>query len=924
MVDNLIRLFDSEEKTFDTNGIGVLLDAESCLVTEERNGIFELEMVYPIDGQHYADISLRRIIVVKSNPDSDPQPFRIYEISKPINGLVTINAEHISYDLSGYPVSPFKVEGSVDDILSKFKEMCPIDCPFEFWTNKNLELKKEFNVSVPCSIRSLLCGSEGSLTDIYGSGEFEFDKFLVRFWLNRGENSGVTIRYGKNLTDVKQEENCESVYTGVYPYWYSETDNILVTLPEGEKIVYAETEYPFTRILPLDLSDKFANKPSQDQLREAAESYITDNDITVPKVSIDVSFQQLFKTTEYADIAALESVHLCDTVTVEFPKLGVSATAKCIKTVYDALLDKYDKVELGDAKSNLANTLSQQSKVVESSTSKSYVDKAIDAATKMVTGNSGGYVVVHSSTGGRIPDELLIMDADNIETAVNVWRWNMAGLGFSSEGYHGRYGTAITQDGSIVANFITTGTLKAIDIEACTFKSEEVEVDGEKRSLFSVSKDGVLYAAAGEIGGCKIQNGELEVPSAHITGKLVADQIDVQDLEIKGRFVLSGVDYGDLENEDESGFLLESDGLLKANNAIISGTIYAGAGQIAGLIVEKQEETVSGVLIHSRVFRSQDSSTDPVFEIRVVDEDKTSSVKITNLSGQTAVFSNDLSVRQRLSVGSELSVGFLRFSGSLMYLNNELLINFDYQPTASLVTATLENNWASITITVRTSKDLSASKTFYFKTHTTWGGWSETRSITIPAGRHEASQSFSGPFWGYDDAYFVDSGTKSYSFYETITGYIDFRKHIEPWISGTYDLGSRAYRWNNGWIDNLTIKGGTIGEEGEKITSDREKKKDILAISGSYDALFDKLRPVSFRYKKNTSNRIHTGFIAQDVEDAMRESGVSTTDFAAYCEEKEDGKIVRSLRYTEFIALNTYEIQCLKARVAELEKLLRG
>ena len=139
MVDNLIKLFDSNETEFETNGIGVLPDAETCEITEERNGEFELEMDYPINGRHYNDIRLRKIIVTKSNPYSKPQPFRIYSISKPIDGIVTINAEHISYDLSGYPVSAFSLEEpntTVQNVFDEFKNQCVRDCPFTFWTNK--------------------------------------------------------------------------------------------------------------------------------------------------------------------------------------------------------------------------------------------------------------------------------------------------------------------------------------------------------------------------------------------------------------------------------------------------------------------------------------------------------------------------------------------------------------------------------------------------------------------------------------------------------------------------------------------------------------------------------------------------------------------------------------------------------------------
>ena len=195
MVDNLIKLFDTEETEFETNGLGVLPDAETCEITEERNGEFELEMDYPINGRHYSDIGLRKIIVAKSNPYSKPQPFRIYSISKPIDGIVTINAEHISYDLSGYPVSAFSLEEpntTIQNVFDEFKNQSVRECPFTFWTNKIATGK--FSLPNPRSIRSLLAGSEGSIVDIYGAAEYEFDNYSVKLWMSRGEDKGVTDR----------------------------------------------------------------------------------------------------------------------------------------------------------------------------------------------------------------------------------------------------------------------------------------------------------------------------------------------------------------------------------------------------------------------------------------------------------------------------------------------------------------------------------------------------------------------------------------------------------------------------------------------------------------------------------------------------------------------------------------------------------
>ena len=471
MVDSMITLFDSTATSFDTNGIGSLSDAISCEVTEERNGEFELEMEYSVNGKRYSDISLRKIITAKPNPYDEPQPFRIYSITKPINGVITINAEHISYDLSGCIVSPFTAS-SAALAFEKMKANSVTSCPFEFWTDKTVTA--DMVVSKPVSIRSLLGGSEGSMLDIYGKGEYEFDNFTVKLHLNRGTNRGVSIRYGKNLTDLKQEEKCSSVYTGVYPYWYSEQQGLCTI---KEKIVSVEGTYDFERIYALDLSDKWQEAPTEEQLRTAAKQYITANDIGVPKVSLKVSFVQLAQSKEYETIALLEQIHLCDTVNVEFPKLNVSSTSKCISIKYDAITNKYIELELGDSKTNLASTIVSQDKVISETPSKSFLEKAIDNATQLITGGLGGYVIIQSSSGGKQPDEILIMNTDDIKTATNVWRWNKNGLGYSSNGYNGPYATAITADGKIVADFILAGEFDGALIKAGSIAAEMLSVE---------------------------------------------------------------------------------------------------------------------------------------------------------------------------------------------------------------------------------------------------------------------------------------------------------------------------------------------------------------------------------------------------------------------------------------------------------------
>ena len=354
-------LYSATETNFDHNGIGILSACVSCEVTEEANGIFELAMQYPMDGVHFAEIGDRAIIKAKADQFRDPQLFRVYAISKPMNGVVTVLAEHISYDLSGIPVKPFSASTAYS-ALTGLKNNAVVDCPFDFWTNKTTSAN--FEVSTPASIRSRLGGAVGSILDVYG-GEYEFDNYTVKLHNNRGMNRGVSIRYGKNLTDIKQDQNCSNVATGIYPYWYLETDagNVLIELPE--KVVSAPGTYNFVKIRTLDLSAEFDVQPTHEQLRAKTQEYIKKNNIGVPSVSLTVSFAQLEQSEEYKGLKFLERIGLFDTVSVQFPALNVSTTAKATKIVYDVLMDRVKSVTLGSVRQNIADSISNQQKQID-------------------------------------------------------------------------------------------------------------------------------------------------------------------------------------------------------------------------------------------------------------------------------------------------------------------------------------------------------------------------------------------------------------------------------------------------------------------------------------------------------------------------------------------------------------------------------
>ena len=151
-------LYDSREMKFDNNGIGKLADAQSCTVTEKRNGSYELKLICPADGIHAEMLEEGNVILAKPSDTMQPQPFRIYKITTPIDGKLEVQARHISYQLNFITVSPFSVTGCVG-AMQGLKSHAASDCPFSVWTD--VASSAMFTVSVPASFRNCLGGMDG-------------------------------------------------------------------------------------------------------------------------------------------------------------------------------------------------------------------------------------------------------------------------------------------------------------------------------------------------------------------------------------------------------------------------------------------------------------------------------------------------------------------------------------------------------------------------------------------------------------------------------------------------------------------------------------------------------------------------------------------------------------------------------------------
>lgn len=499
-------LFPPTATAFTSHGLGALSDCSSAVVEEERNGSFDLTFTVPITGRHFDEIEDRSLVLARPNPYADPQPFRVYRQTKPINGLVTFYAHHISYDLDGIPVAPFSAT-SAAQAVQLIKQKSLVDNPFTFYTN--LQSNGSLAPKVPTVVRGLLGGSRGSLIDVYG-GEFEFDGFQVKLLQARGENRGVKFRYGKNLVDLKQERNIEAVYTAVLPFW-AQNDQLV----QGS-IRQAPGSFNFVRVFPLDLSQQFDGQPTVAQLDAAGDAYITRNKISTPKVSLSVSIVP----PGSLGLGSLEEVHPWDTVLVQFDSLGVDAEAQVVSYKFDVLTERYLSLELGDRRSSIADTIVELAQEMGQAPTTTAMQQAIKNATDLITGVSGGSVAWGFDSNG-LPIELFFMDTDSMATAVNVLRINRNGIGFSTNGVNGPFETAWTIDGSFYAKFIAAGTIVADKIGNGAVT--EPKIAGE---AVTTPKIGALAVTNGKIGGGAVSYGKTS-----FTGTL--DQVGVNKSNIE-------------------------------------------------------------------------------------------------------------------------------------------------------------------------------------------------------------------------------------------------------------------------------------------------------------------------------------------------------------------------------------------------------
>lgn len=377
-------LYDKTETTYKTWGLGLIKDAQSAIVTEELGGEFTAEVVLPSTSQAYPELEVDRIIVLwvpyrryhrtapltGNRDEGGKQPFRIVSISKPMKGMVTVKCEHVSAQTKRIIMKRREKWDGVHYNYQYFYDLPRAGSNPFLVDIKEIKGDKVYidnivpAVKVPMSMRDYLQGKEGSITDVCGC-DWIYNGWNITAVKKRGSEANVTIRYGLNLTDLKQDEEIAAVRTAIYPYYYKE-ENGVVTYVAPDTYVrcqYADN-YPYDRIEIWDCTQEFDTVPTAQDLTDWAAAYMERNDWGVPNVSITINPVTQAGSLGY-DVHAMmtpeyeadQELFLGDTVKVVFEKLGIDTEARVVKYEFDSIKERYKKIDVGTIKPSITKSL---------------------------------------------------------------------------------------------------------------------------------------------------------------------------------------------------------------------------------------------------------------------------------------------------------------------------------------------------------------------------------------------------------------------------------------------------------------------------------------------------------------------------------------------------------------------------------------
>lgn len=446
---------------------------------------------------------------------------------------------------------------------------------------------------------------------------------------------------------------------------------------------------------------------------------------------------------------------------------------------------------------------------------------------------------------------------------------------------------------NIDASNITTGTMKAGIIQSPNYVSG---TSGLKINLVDGTVDitGKITATSGNIGGCSIVKGVLEVPVANIKGTITATELEVK----KGSYTYFKAGDGAVQI---GGFNVD-------NNSLYSGSTFSNSevflctGSTGYLTIGGHYGTSWGLKVGTK------------FGVNTSGELYCTSANLSgSIEATSGTFHSGCILGQNLQI-TEWESNFTALCTMGMTLPSSLL-EAPSSSTAGIILISSADSEIGV-LSFRSPMSRSNLSANSFEIYDA-GSYSHTREMKFKAAN---IYGYTGEVLNYAlEAVYSDGDCY-------VLGRGEWR------IGATKTSGSWYYSMKANIANSSAGGGGALlgtwtGTVSSGSGSDRNIKHNIEDMPEAYEKLFDDLRPVRFKYDDGTSDRYHTGFIAQEVKAATEAAGLSTQDFAAYYTferqiSETEYVTTAALRYGEFVSLNTWEIQKLKSRVSELESIV--
>ncbi|EOJ83760.1 phage minor structural protein [Enterococcus faecalis EnGen0369] len=462
-------IFKPGEKDFTTNGLGRLIDATRCEITEEANGKYELEMDYPAISR-FSDY-FENGYQIKAKPN-DLEEYHIFEIKQTFKDTFTnsivIYAQSRTYKLGNRQVRLVTVDNrNGAEAMRLIEQNMDEPCDIKLYSDINTASSTVFEAR---NVLNCIAGEQGSLLQYWG-GEIKREPFKLSLLRRRGRDNVGTVRYGKDLKGLTIKFDWQSIVTKVLPFAELQSgadgtsQRIYGNAVKSEYI----SKYPDVYAQYVQFTEEQGVKDLA-SLNKVAGKYFTTlyPGSDKPKVSIELEIEKLTDSEEAKEFAKMRNYNLFDTFTVYHKLYDIDIQTKVTGIVYDALAEKTIKITAGDIQVAFYKQQSQDfQEFIKTLTKKDYMSDFIDYVTDLINGVKGGSILQYPKNR---PHTLYFMDTDSTDTAKNVIAINNQGIGFSTTGWKGPFRNAWTIDGILNADFIRAGKIRS-DIFETSFNA---------------------------------------------------------------------------------------------------------------------------------------------------------------------------------------------------------------------------------------------------------------------------------------------------------------------------------------------------------------------------------------------------------------------------------------------------------------------